>query len=271
MRFQNKVAIVTGAGQGIGEAAAVALAAEGAKVIIAERVPETCHRTAEKTGGIPYVIDVSDTDAVRRMVAEVVRDTGHIDILINNAGVNGRYDLLDITPEHWRELMATNMDAVFFTTQIVAAQMIAQIHAQIPDFAPNQTTLQRSYGKIVNLSSVAGRKGRPHATAYATSKMAVIGVTQASAQRLAPYGINVNAVCPGIVATPMWDEIDRIETERRSLPRGEWLRRRTEEKVPLRRPASSEEIARVIAFLCSADADYITGQSLNIDGGYEMN
>lgn len=270
-RLQAKVAIVTGAGQGIGEGIALALAAEGAHVVIAEINPETAQRTADKIdalrligGGSPgqalaYPVDVGDPAAVKQMVGDVVREFGRIDILIGNAGVNERVDLMDITPEQWRWLMRTNMDGLFFTMQAVARQMIAQA---IPG--------NRSNGKIVNLSSVAGRRGRASAPQYAASKAAVINITQSAATRLAQYNINVNAVCPGLVQTPMWDMIDRVETERRGLPRGEWLRRRVEEKVPLKRPATVADVAGVVVFLCSAEADYITGQAINIDGGYEM-
>ncbi len=271
-RLQNKIAIVTGAGQGIGEGIALKFATEGAYVVIAEINPDTAQRTADKivaVGGhaLAYPVDVGDTEAVQKMVADVAATLGRIDILINNAGVNGRYDLLEITPEQWRWLMRTNTDGLFFTLQAVARQMIAQL----PPERQTADRADRSYGKIVNLSSVAGRRGRPNAPQYAASKAAVINITQGAAARLAPYNINVNAVCPGLVQTPMWDEIDRVEGRRRNLARGEWLQRRTDEKVPLKRPATVEDVAGVITFLCSAEADYITGQALNVDGGYEMN
>lgn len=271
-RLEDKIAIVTGAGQGIGEGVALKFAEEGAHVVIAEINPETAHRTAEKITAaegraLAYPVDVADTEAVGQMVADVVAAWGRIDILVNNAGVNGRHDLLDITPDQWRWLMRTNLDGLFFTLQAVARQMIAQL-------SPERQTADRadrSYGKIVNLSSVAGRRGRSNAPQYAASKAAVINITQGAAARLAPYNINVNAVCPGLVQTPMWDEIDRVEGGRRNLARGEWLQRRTDEKVPLKRPATVSDVAGVITFLCSAEADYLTGQAINIDGGYEMN
>lgn len=270
-RFHQQTAIVTGAGQGIGEGIALRLAGEGAAVVIAEINPETATRTAETiiaAGGQAwaYPIDVSDPAAVNAMIPAVVAKYGHIDILINNAGVNERVDFMDITPEQWHWLMKTNTDGLFFTLQAVARQMIAQIPVEVK--AAGRAL--HSYGKIVNLSSVAGRRGRANAPQYATSKAATISITQSAATRLAPYNINVNAVCPGLVVTPMWDEIDRVETARRGLPRWEWLRMRVEEKVPLRRAATVDDVAGVVAFLCSREADYLTGQSINIDGGYEM-
>lgn len=270
-RFQDKVAIITGAGQGIGEAIAIRFAKESAKVVIAEINPETAQRTTVRIAGLgghalAYPVDVGDPAAVEKMVREVSAEYGHIDILINNAGVTERVDLLDITPEQWTRLMRTNLDGLFFTLQIVARQMIAQVPEEVrrADRAP------RSFGKIVNLSSVAGRRGRGNAPQYAASKAAVINITQSAAHRLAQYNINVNAVCPGLVETPMWEEIDRVEGGRRGLPPGGWLQMRTDEKVPLKRPATVEDVAGVVAFLCSPEADYITGQALNIDGGYEM-
>ncbi|MFN7209913.1 MAG: SDR family NAD(P)-dependent oxidoreductase [Aggregatilineales bacterium] len=271
-RFEGKVAIVTGAGQGIGEAIALHFAEQGAHIVIAEINPETAQRTAERVRAFgvqaqAYAIEVGDHAAVRDMVAAVAAHFGRIDILINNAGVNERVDLMAITPEQWRWLMHTNVEGLFFTLQSVAAQMIAQVPPEIKALgrAPH------SFGKIVNLSSVTGRRGRANAPQYAASKAAVISITQSAALRLAPYNINVNAVCPGVVETPMWDYIDLIEgQQRRGLPKGAWLQQRVEEKVPLRRPATCQDVANVVAFLCAPESDYLTGQALNIDGGYEM-
>ncbi|PJF30805.1 MAG: sorbitol-6-phosphate 2-dehydrogenase [Candidatus Thermofonsia Clade 1 bacterium] len=271
-RFQDKVAIVTGAGQGIGEAIALHFAEQGAHIVIAEINPETAHRTAERVRALGaqaqvYVLDVGDHQAVRDMVAAVAAHFGHIDILINNAGVNERVDLMEITPEQWRWLMHTNVEGLFFTLQSVARQMIAQVPEQIKAAG----RAPRSFGKIVNLSSVTGRRGRANAPQYAASKAAVINITQSAALRLAPYNINVNAVCPGLVETPMWDYIDLIEgQQRRGLPKGAWLQQRVDEKVPLRRPATCQDVAHVVAFLCAPESDYLTGQALNVDGGYEM-
>lgn len=213
------------------------------------------------------MIDVGDSEAVEDMIGAVVARFGQIDILINNAGVNERVDMLDLTPQQWRWLMHTNLDGVFYCSQAVGRQMIRQV----PQEVHQQGRARHSYGKIINVSSVAGRRGRKDAAQYAASKAAVISLTQSAALRLAPFGINVNAVCPGLVWTPMWEYIDRIEgQERRGMPAGAYLQSRVEEKVPLRRHATVEDVAGVVAFLCSSEADYITGQAINIDGGYEM-
>jgi NAD(P)-dependent dehydrogenase (short-subunit alcohol dehydrogenase family) len=142
--------------------------------------------------------------------------------------------------------------------------------AQIPPEVIAEGRADRSYGKIVNFSSVAGRRGRPYAAHYSASKWAAISITQSAAAYLAPYNINVNAVCPGVVPTPMWDDIDRVQSERFGMDRGQWIKKSVE-SVPLKRAARPEDIAAAVSFLCSDDADYITGQALNVDGGLEMN
>jgi NAD(P)-dependent dehydrogenase (short-subunit alcohol dehydrogenase family) len=142
--------------------------------------------------------------------------------------------------------------------------------AQIPDEVKAAGRAERSYGKIVNFSSIAGRRGRPYAAHYSAAKWAAISITQSAAGYLAPYNITVNAVCPGVVPTPMWDEIDRVQAERFGLERGGWIRK-TIESVPLKRAATPGDLAAAVSFLLSEDADYITGQTLNVDGGVEMN
>jgi NAD(P)-dependent dehydrogenase (short-subunit alcohol dehydrogenase family) len=174
--------------------------------------------------------------------------------------------LFDLTPETWDPIQRVNLRGLFFCLQIVARQMVAQI----PDDVKKAGRAASSYGKIVNFSSVAGRRGRPYDAAYSAAKWGVISVTQSAALYLAPYNINVNAVCPGLVPTPMW-EIDQVQgVQRQGLQPGEW-RRRAIESIPLKRAATPEDIAATVSFLCSEDADYITGQALNVDGGFEMN
>jgi D-sorbitol dehydrogenase (acceptor) len=130
--------------------------------------------------------------------------------------------------------------------------------------------LLASYGKIVNFSSIAGRRGRPLSTHYAASKAAIISITQSAALALAPFRINVNAVCPGIVPTSMWTQIDHDRAQLFGAKEGEAMAAFIQQ-VPLKRAAAPEDLAGVVAFLCSPDADYITGQAINVDGGYEMN
>ncbi len=269
-RLAGKIAIVTGAGQGIGKGIAQRLAREGAAVVVAEYNPETAGAAAAEIQShgeraLPYPVDVASAEAVRRMVHDVVRTFGCIDILVNNAGVMQTKPLLDLTEEDWERIVDVNQRGLFFCLQAVAAQMIAQV----PEEVKAAGWAERSYGKIVNLSSISGRRGRPLAAHYAASKAAVISITQSAALALAPYNINVNAVCPGVVPTAMWQQIDLDRARLFGLRPGEAMASFVD-SIPLRRAGTPEDIAAAVAFFCSPDADYITGQTLNVDGGYEM-
>jgi len=281
------VAIVTGAGQGIGQGIALRLAGEGAEVVVAEYNPQTAADTAqviEVMGrrALAYPVDISDVAAVRRMVKDVVSHLGRIDILVNNAGAVQTKPMLDLTEQDWDRVIDVNQRGLFFCLQAVAVQMIrqlpeemrsVQVPADILSLKPTQADQAApqvgSFGKIVNLSSVAGRRGRPLSTHYAASKAAIISITQSAALALAPYRINVNAVCPGIVPTPMWDQIDRDRGQLFGAQPGEAMAAFIQ-TVPLKRAATPEDIGGAVAFFCSPDSDYITGQALNVDGGYEM-
>jgi len=271
-RHAGKVAIVTGAGQGIGRGVAKRLAQEGAHFVIAEFNAANAEAAAQEmtafgTEALAYPIDIADTSQVTRMVADVVTRFGHIDMLVNNAGLSRPGPLFDLTPETWEPVIKVNLNGLFFTLQAVAKQMVAQI----PDDVKQAGRAPHSYGKIVNFSSVAGRSGRPYDAAYSATKWGVISITQSAASYLAPYNINVNAVCPGLVPTPMWDNIDKVQgQQRQGLKAGEWMQKSID-SIPLKRAATAEDIAAAVSFLCSEDADYITGQALNVDGGIEMN
>lgn len=290
-RLQGKVAIITGAGQGIGKGIAKRLAREGASVVIAEYNPETAFGAAqeiEEEGGraLAYPIDIADVGAIQQMVDDIVARFEQIDILVNNAGVVQTKPMIDLSQEEWDRIINVNQRGTFFCLQAVAAQMIKQAPevlrqaaekpADIMTIKAEQKSvldlsqLQMSYGKIVNLSSVAGRRGRPLSTHYAASKAAIISITQSAALALAPYRINVNAICPGIVPTPMWEQIDQERAQLFGAKPGEVVDAFVN-SVPLKRAATAEDIAGAVAFFCSADADYITGQALNVDGGFEMN
>lgn len=200
------------------------------------------------------------------MVDHVVAEFGRVDLLVNNAGrVQTKY-MLDLTPDEWNRIVDTNQRGLFFCLQAVARQMIAQI----PEEIRNADRAPRSFGKIVNFSSVSGRSGRPYSTHYAAAKAAVISITRSAALALAKYNINVNAVAPGLVPTPMWVQIDAERALIFGSKPGEAMHNFIEQNVPLKRAATSEDIAGAVAFFCSPDADYITGQTLNVDGGIEM-
>jgi NAD(P)-dependent dehydrogenase (short-subunit alcohol dehydrogenase family) len=300
-RFTGKVAIVTGAGQGIGQGVALRLAAEGAAVVIADYNASTAAETGveiQVAGGaaLPYAVNIADVGAVQTMVDDVVAHFGRIDILVNNAGVVQTKSMLDLDEIDWDRVIDVNQRGTFFVLQAVARQMIRQLPealrsgAGVADLLSSQlgqstaanrarsetgpsssgSALAASYGKIVNFSSIAGRRGRPLSTHYAASKAAIISITQSAALALAPYRINVNAVCPGIVPTPMWTQIDQDRAQLFGAREGEAMAAFIQQ-VPLKRAAAPEDLAGVVAFLCSPDADYITGQAINVDGGYEMN
>ncbi|MCY4023850.1 MAG: SDR family oxidoreductase [Anaerolineaceae bacterium] len=268
-RHKGKVAIVTGAGQGIGRGIATRLSQEGATVVIAEFNSDNAREAAADVDshagqGVAYPIDIGDVDQIQTMVDTVVEQFGHIDILVNNAGVLHTMPLDEITPDEWDWLQRVNQRGLFFCLQRVAVQMRKQVEQGI--------SLGMPPASIVNLSSVAGRSGRPYAAHYSAAKWAVISITQSAAEWLAPLGITVNAICPGIVETPMWEDIDRIQSERFGLEPGGWIEKSVNELVPLRRAArAAEDIGATVSFLCSDDGAYVTGQAINVAGGMEMN
>jgi NAD(P)-dependent dehydrogenase (short-subunit alcohol dehydrogenase family) len=289
-RLQGRIAIVTGAGQGIGRAVAKRLAAEGAVIAIAEFNASNAAAVAKEIvndgcKAVAYSVDISDAGAVQSMLAQTVEQHGRVDILVNNAGVVQTKPMLDLSEEDWDRVLDINLRGTFFLLQAVARQMIRQVPESLRNAAlvpadvaqvrvaetqeMEATDLAPSYGKVVNLASVAGRRGRPLSAHYAASKAAIINLTQSAALALAPYRINVNAVCPGIVTTPMWDQIDKDRGELFGAKPGEAMAAFVK-SVPLKRPATPEDVAAAIAFFCSPDADYITGQALNVDGGFEM-
>ena len=288
-RVAGKIAIVTGAGQGIGKGIALRLAREGADVVIAEYNPETAAATAQEVEAIgrrslAYPVDISKVEAVTKMVEDVVSEFGRIDILVNNAGVVQTKPMMELTVSDWDRVTNVNQRGMFFCLQAVAVQMIKQLPDEVKvNQAPadimtmkeqaessDQPALATSYGKIVNLSSISGRKGRPLSTHYAATKAAVISITQSAALALAPYHIQVNTICPGLVPTPMWKQIDQERADLFGAKPGEAVQSFIQ-TIPLKRAATPDDLGGAVTFFCSSDADYITGQALNVDGGYEMN
>ncbi len=185
---------------------------------------------------------------------------------MNAAGVAQTRPFLELTEEDWDQVVDTNLKGTVFCMQAVGRQMVRQV----PQEVLVQGRADCSYGKIVNFSSISGRRGRSVQMAYAASKAAIISVTQSAALAFGPYNINVNAVCPGVIPTPMWEQIDLDRARLMGARPGEAMKAFIE-KVPLQRAGSPQDVAGAVAFLCSPDADYITGQTLNVDGGFEMN
>jgi D-sorbitol dehydrogenase (acceptor) len=255
MKLDGKVAIVTGGAQGMGRAISLRYAEEGASVIVADRNREgaetVAHEIADASGKATAVsVDVRDQAQVQRMVDTAVERFGGLDILVNNAGVGKIIPFLDTTEADWNFMFDINCKGLLWCSQAAARQMIAQGRG----------------GKIVNLASQAGRRGEALVLAYCASKACVINMTQSMALALAPYRINVNGIAPGIVDTPFWDEVDRQFAELLNMEIGE-PKRTFIQSIPLGRIEQPEDITGAAVFLASADSDYITQQTLNVDGG----
>ena len=259
MKLEGKTAIVTGGARGIGRAICERYAAEGALAVVADRLAPEAEATAAAiiaAGGnaLAVEVDVTDQGSIDALVEGVARETGSIDILVNGAAIFDMAPLLEITPESYERVFAVNVKGVLFATQAVARRMIAQERG----------------GKIVNFASQAGRRGESLVAVYCATKAAVISLTQSAALALIPHRINVNAIAPGVIDTPMWDHVDALSARYMNLPIGE-RRRQVGEAVPYGRMGRPEDIVGAAVFLASPDSDYVVGQTLNVDGGNRMN
>jgi meso-butanediol dehydrogenase / (S,S)-butanediol dehydrogenase / diacetyl reductase len=252
----KKIAVVTGAGSGIGRAIATELAARDHTVVVTDLDLAAAEATAKELGGDASALALDVTDAAQaKSVAEAVAQRhGAIDVWVSNAGISKMQRFLDVTPEDLRRTLAVNLEGIFLCGQAAAAAMIAG----------------GTSGVIVNVASMAGKQGRvPYLADYVASKFGVVGLTQAMAFELAPHGITVNSVCPGYVATPM---------QTRELGWEAALRGTTEDKVrqlyvddtPLGRLETPQDVARAVAFLAGPDARFITGEALAVNGGAFM-
>jgi NAD(P)-dependent dehydrogenase (short-subunit alcohol dehydrogenase family) len=257
MELEQQVAIITGAGRGIGRATALELARMGADIVVAELDRAGAERTAGEVRGLgrralAVVTDVTSRKDLAAMAAQARAELGRIDILVNNAGIYRAAATLDVTEEHWDAIMNINAKAVFFATQAVLPTMIAQ---------------QR--GAIVSLASMAGKIGSRTNLPYNVSKAAVISMTKSLALAHAADGIRVNCVCPGFVETDMWAAVAREQSALLGQTPEQFTAQRRAQ-VPLGRMERPEDVANVIAFLASPRAEYMTGQAVSVDGGLVM-
>jgi acetoin reductase-like protein len=255
MRLEGKRAIVTGAGSGMGHAIAVRFAKEGANVMIADLNHAAALRVAEEitaigSQAIAVPVDVRDQAQVQEMVDTAVSVFGGLDILVNNAGVGKIIPFLDTTEQDWDFMFDVNCKGLLWCSQAAARVMIAQGRG----------------GKIINLASQAGRRGEALVMAYCASKACVISMNQSIALALAPHKINVNAIAPGIVDTPFWDEVDKQFAALLNMEIGE-PKRTFSAQIPLGRIEQPEDVAGAAVFLASSESDYITQQCINVDGG----
>ncbi len=256
----GRTVLITGAARGIGAACARRLAAEGARLVLADMDGAGAERLARELGQAAVQADVTRGEDVERMVNEPYRLWGRLDVLFNNAGVIRLQPMLEVTPEEWDRVMDVNLRAVFFVLQAAARRMQGQ------DLIPGSVVR----GKLIQTASIAAYRGGNHLmTPYSASKAAVVSLTRSAAQALAPHGITSNCVCPGVVETAMWEQLDREWGALEGLGQGEAWKRRIS-GIPLGRPERPEDVAGVVAFLAGPDSDYMTGQALNVDGGLVM-
>ena len=251
-RLSGKSAIITGAARGIGQAFAKAYVKEGATVAIADVNFEGAEKTALEIGADAYAIrlDVTDQSSIDAAVKAVEEHSGGIDILINNAALFDLAPISEITRESYNRLFSINVAGTLFMLQAVAKSMIAR----------------KKRGKIINMASQAGRRGEALVAVYCATKAAVISLTQSAGLDLIQYGINVNAIAPGVVDGEHWDGVDALFANYENRPPGE-KKRLVGEAVPFGRMGTAEDLTGMVVFLASSEADYIVAQTYNVDGG----
>ena len=271
--LKDKIAIVTGGARGIGKGICESLSIAGANVIVADLNLDDALKTVgylESVGSgdkFAMFLDVTDDASIKDMVEKSINEFGRIDILVNNAGIigSGKWWERDIpNDDDWIDVHAVNVMGISKVTGAVSAYM-----------------KDRKYGKIINIASIAGRQGSPDMPHYSTSKAAAISLTQSIALLLGPHDINVNAICPGLLWTPMWEAIskkrlmhgvfDRTFSDIEDLSTREFFEQTVEKWIPMKKEQTPEDIGNLAAFLASDLANNINGQAINVDGGFRTN
>ncbi len=256
-RFTNQVAVITGAGSGIGRACAERFAQEGARVAcldVNDEANEAAAQTCRSFGveAEAWHCDVANEAEVNRVFADILARWGRVDVLVTAAGVYSGSPLPEVSLDQWRRLIDINLTGVFLCNRAVA-----------------KTMMEQRGGSIINISSMAGKTSFPASAEYSASKSGVIGLTRSVAMDLAPYGATANAICPGNTLTDMVRQVASIVGPNEGMTAEEWLEQRAQD-CPMKRLAEPWEIAGVAAFLASEDARYITGQAIEVDGGMVM-
>jgi NAD(P)-dependent dehydrogenase (short-subunit alcohol dehydrogenase family) len=256
-QFTDRIVLITGAGRGIGRAMALRFAREGAQIVAVDIEPALAESTAaavQELGRqcLPLQVDVTQQADIQRMVTQTIDRFKRIDVLCNNAGVLRFQEMFDITEADWDFVLDVNTKGAFFVMQAVAREMV-----------------KRRGGKIVNTASISGKQPEPYFVHYGVSKAGVISMTKSAAAVLAPYNINVNAICPGATITDMSLMATAGRAKIMGIPLDEAIKTR-EAQIPIGRRNQPDDIAAMAAFLASSDADQITGQAFNVDGGLLM-
>lgn len=254
-RLKGKSALITGSARGIGRAFAEAYIREGATVAIADINVERAEETARDLGPQAYALkmDVTDQASIDQAIAAVDQRTGGIDILINNAALFDLAPIVEISRSSFDTLFSINVAGALFTLQAAAKSMIARGKG----------------GKIINMASQAGRRGEALVAVYCATKAAVISLTQSAGLDLIKYGINVNAIAPGVVDGEHWDGVDALFAKYENRPRGE-KKKLVGQEVPFGRMGTADDLIGMAIFLASREADYIVAQTYNVDGGNWM-
>jgi NAD(P)-dependent dehydrogenase (short-subunit alcohol dehydrogenase family) len=235
----GQTAIVTGAATGLGEAIARRLAASGATVAVADRDEKGAAAVAASINGFPLPVDITNDEAVRAAVAQVMARTGKIDILVNNAGIAGKAaPVWEQTDSDWASIVAINLTGIFQFCRAVLPHM-----------------RERRYGRIVNIASIAGKEGNPNMSPYSATKAGVIGFTKSIGKEVATEGITCNAVAPAVIRTKILEQLTPQQVAYMT------------DRIPMKRTGEPDEIAAVVQFLCSPDASFVTAQCYDASGG----
>ncbi len=250
--LEGKVAVITGAASGIGRGIATVLARRGAQLVLTDLDENRARAVAEELGATALHHDVTSWTSCQAVVDHMLESHGRIDVLVNNAGVSRSVPFHELDEAEWDRVHDVNVKGVFLTTRAVVPHM-----------------MERRRGAIISISSMVGKEAIPLFVHYSASKFAVIGLTQGLAKEMAPYDVRVNAVCPGVVRTPLWEPLLEQLSANKGVTREEaW--QEFVDGIPLGRPQEPEDIGEAVAFLASERARNMTGQGINVTGGMQL-